>query len=321
MRRRLIIGALVVAVPCFAKDDKQQQAAALFARAAQVQGIEVAGSPPFQLRLTFQVLLATGPPIEGDYLLLWAGPDKWRSELNYPDFHEVRFGGPGKIWWLRSNPSWPNTLVLPDLPKMASPKMLRDERVKKLRDVARKGVRLKCVLLERPGKLQRTACFDLATGAMVLEEKPDAVQEYSDFAPFGDKRFPRTLTVRTRTRNVALRVEELTAIPLPDDSMFQPPGDAQEWGACEDLLPPKLLKGSSPRWPKGHYGEWASVLLSVVVETDGKASNAVVAESGGADFDAAALQEIRKWRFRPAMCGSTPVRRQVTVEMAWERYY
>ncbi len=312
--------AVAVALPCLAKDDKQQQAAALFARAAEVQGIAVAGSPPFQLRMTFQVILAEGPPIEGDFLLLWAAPEKWRSELNFPHFNEVRFGGPGKMWWLRSAPTWPSTLALPEIRSVSAPKMLADERVKKIREVKRKGVLLKCVLLERPEKMRRVACFHPSTGALVAEEEPEAFREYSDFAPFGNRRFPRTLTMRTPARNIALRVEELTAIPAPDDAMFKPPGDAQEWAACEDMVPPKLLKGSAPPLPKGHAGEWSSVLLAVVVEADGKAADAVVVRSGGAVFDTAALAEVKKWRFRPAKCGSTAVRQQVTVEVAFGQY-
>jgi TonB family protein len=317
---RTFVVMLLLALSCLAKDDKQQQAEALFARAAQVQGIEVAGAPPFQLRMSFQVVLAQGPPIDGDFLLIWAAPDKWRTELNYPNFNEVRFGGPGKLSWLRSTPLWPATLMLPDLRSVAAPKMFPDERVKKLGQITRKGARLTCVLLERPEKLQRSACFDNATGAMVIEHKPDATFEYSEFAPFADKSFPRTLTVRTPTRNLAVRLEELTAIPAPDDAMFKPPGDAEEWPACEGMVPVKLLKGGSPPWPKGHYGEPASVLLSLVVEADGKVSKSRVADSGGPDFDAAALAEIKKWRFRPAMCGNTPERQQVTVEVRFGNF-
>ncbi len=316
----LVFLATILALPCFAKDDKQQQAEALFARAAQVQGIERPGSPPFQLRMSFQVILAQGPPIEGDYLLVWAAPDQWRSEVNFRNFHEVRFGGPSKMWWLRSTPSWPSILVLPNLQTIGDPKIYSDERVKKIRNVKRKGAGpMKCVLLERPSKLQRVMCFDPATGAVVGDEKADASLEYSDFAAFGDKTFPRTIKIRTPARNVALQVDALTVIPAPNAAMFQPPGDAQEWSVCDDMQPPTLLKGGAPRWPKGHYGEWADVLLTVVIETDGTASNAIVSQSSGRDFDAAALAAVQKWRFRPAMCGGTPVRQQIVVDVGFGR--
>jgi protein TonB len=55
-------------------------------------------------------------------------------------------------------------------------------------------------------------------------------------------------------------------------------------------------------------GEQGVVVLRVMIETDGRAAQVVVARSSGsARLDQAAIAAIRQWRFIPAQQGGQPV--------------
>lgn len=60
-----------------------------------------------------------------------------------------------------------------------------------------------------------------------------------------------------------------------------------------------------PRYPASALADQAAgeVKVSVFVETDGTARNVTVIESSGrADFDAAAIESVKMWRFEPKAC-------------------
>src|SRR5690349_18924553 len=61
--------------------------------------------------------------------------------------------------------------------------------------------------------------------------------------------------------------------------------------AAPSLVPPKLAHGVTPAYPEAERarGAAATVLLELTLDASGKVTDAVVARSGGAAFDAAAL--------------------------------
>jgi TonB family protein len=58
-----------------------------------------------------------------------------------------------------------------------------------------------------------------------------------------------------------------------------------------------------------------SVLLSIVVDTDGHASNVHVIKSLGMGLDEKAIEAVEKWKFKPGMRGGQPVRVMATIEV------
>lgn len=69
-------------------------------------------------------------------------------------------------------------------------------------------------------------------------------------------------------------------------------------------------------YPAGGVGD-ASVLLDVVVETDGTVSSAVVVD-GGEPFAEAARDSALRWRFSPARRGDTPVAARIRVRVDFQ---
>lgn len=81
------------------------------------------------------------------------------------------------------------------------------------------------------------------------------------------------------------------------------------------VTPPQILEHVDPVYPpsKLEASIDTTVTLFVTVEKDGSVSDVEVAESGGAEFDEAAMAAARRWRFTPATRGGTPIRARIRV--------
>lgn len=79
--------------------------------------------------------------------------------------------------------------------------------------------------------------------------------------------------------------------------------------AKPQLTPPRLLESVTPVYPESQRqsGAAASVGLLLTLDDAGSVTDASVAESGGADFDSAALTAARALRFEPAHLGERAV--------------
>jgi TonB family protein len=86
------------------------------------------------------------------------------------------------------------------------------------------------------------------------------------------------------------------------------------------LHPPHILSAPPPQYPVGREGQGLhpTVLLRITVTGDAQVTDVVVEHSGGADFDAEAVQAVRSWRFEPARRGETPVSSRIRVAVHFE---
>jgi TonB family protein len=82
-----------------------------------------------------------------------------------------------------------------------------------------------------------------------------------------------------------------------------------EQHASATATPPKLVRAGEPAYPaaKKDSGESASVVLILTVDATGHVTNAEVEESGGSDFDTAALAASSELVFEPAQQGGKPM--------------
>ncbi len=81
--------------------------------------------------------------------------------------------------------------------------------------------------------------------------------------------------------------------------------------AAHTSTPPTLLEFIEAPHPVGHERQAATVLLALVIAADGSVELAEVEESGGADFDAAALDAARRFHFTPATRDGAPIRARI----------
>jgi TonB family protein len=104
----------------------------------------------------------------------------------------------------------------------------------------------------------------------------------------------------------------LWAAPLraqpADQASSDTPGETDVERAPQVTRPPKLVHFVEAEYPadKKAAGVTASVLLTVEIGADGKVGNVGVAQSAGADFDAAAVAAAKQFVFEPAEVDGKP---------------
>lgn len=78
---------------------------------------------------------------------------------------------------------------------------------------------------------------------------------------------------------------------------------------------PVPVKTPPPEYPLTMKREGVSgvVAVSAVIDEKGAVISATVAKSSQADFEAAAVEAVKKWKFKPAQKDGVPVKMKVTV--------
>ena len=86
------------------------------------------------------------------------------------------------------------------------------------------------------------------------------------------------------------------------------------------VTPPTLLVKTVAIYPPAALIQRvrAEVMVAVTIAIDGTQSDLAVVQSGGADFDDAALEALATWQFAPALQDGTPVAARITVPFAFE---
>ena len=87
--------------------------------------------------------------------------------------------------------------------------------------------------------------------------------------------------------------------------------------ALADVLAPKVVDSPPAIYPPSAT-ERASVVTLVTVDVEGKVTGAEVVESGGAVFDAAALEAVKRWTFQPALRDGTPLPARIRIPFLFE---
>ncbi|MGB5682251.1 MAG: energy transducer TonB, partial [Polyangiales bacterium] len=96
--------------------------------------------------------------------------------------------------------------------------------------------------------------------------------------------------------------------------------DTDAGAGADELHPPHLLDAPAPAYPPGRedQGLHPTVILRITVTAEGGISDVVVEHSAGADFDAEAVQAVKRWVFDPATRGDAPVASRVRVAVHFE---
>jgi TonB family protein len=103
----------------------------------------------------------------------------------------------------------------------------------------------------------------------------------------------------------------------------QPPSAATDGvappppAAAPAIEPPRVLEQVPPAYPASGNGQEPTVALIVTIDETGTVTEVAVAQSVSSDFDAAAADAVRRWRFEPARRDGQPVSSRVTVPVAF----
>lgn len=122
------------------------------------------------------------------------------------------------------------------------------------------------------------------------------------------------------TPSAARPVPGAASVSAPDTGP-EAAGQAPTAATLPAASAPVLERSPHPRYPARaqRRGESGEVVLSIDVDARGRVARASVASSSGSkDLDRAALDAVRRWRFRPAMRDGRPVPATVTVPIAFD---
>src|ERR1700689_420301 len=83
------------------------------------------------------------------------------------------------------------------------------------------------------------------------------------------------------------------------------------------ITPPRQIYSPDPKYPvsEQHVSREGAVKLKLVVGSDGMPRDIKVSRSLNPDFDNAAIDAVKQWKFSPAMKDSTPIAVQIAIEV------
>jgi protein TonB len=81
------------------------------------------------------------------------------------------------------------------------------------------------------------------------------------------------------------------------------------------VTPPRVTKQVSPVHPPKGFRISGTVLLSVVIGSQGEPKEAKVLRSLEKDIDQSAIDAVMKWQFSPAIKDGKPITTRVSIEI------
>jgi TonB family protein len=300
---------------------------ALISRARSQEDIWTDGTPPILMRAELQLFDAKGSPVHGDYSLDWVSPSKWREEIRFGQYERLRLGDAKGYWQTTGLSYQPQIIFQLDtlLHIKKALKVMSKQSLGKVKDREKSGLRQKCTEVKWTKATERIMCFDDANGALVRVDYPkDENQnppeisriEYSGFNPVGGKLVPYEIrALRDGKVIVAVKVLEITKTTEENPAHFTIPVNAEFWAQCDDLQEAEPLDRIQPVYPPSARAnhEQGRVLLYAVQEADGSLSHLTIIQRAAPDLEAAALEAVRHWHYKPATCGQTPIRMEIQI--------
>ena len=325
---------LAIAAQCAEKEEPASPEA-LISRARLQEEAWAEGTPPMLMRAELQVFDAKGTPVHGDYSLDWVSPSKWREEIRFGKYARLRVGDANGYWQTNGLSYQPEIIF--QLDKMLH---IKDAiRVKskqilgKVKNREKAGLRQKCTEVKWTRATERIMCFDEANGALVSIEYPRGENqnspeisriEYGAFNVVSGKLVPYEIRALRDGKDIAaVKVLEITKITQENPALFNVPVNAEHWAQCDDLQEAEPVARIQPSYPPSARAnhEQGRVILYAVLEADGSLSHMAIIHRATPDLDAAAVEAVRHWHYKPAACGQTPIRMETSIETDfWLQY-
>lgn len=208
-----VLTGLLCATLASASDKPKDDASQMMQTALQ-QSVRSAGATPFEMKVTGKVY-GYAKPIDIEYETKWSAMNEWFDQISFGGFVERRLAQGDKLW-LQRNAGY-EVLRAAQLHRMldlAALHLASDEALKNVAHHGRGGEGTECARIESPYDSYQL-CFD-EKGRLVREERigitlyPNSdfataakdtagavpkVYEYSNYANFRGRWYPKTLRV------------------------------------------------------------------------------------------------------------------------------
>ena len=311
---RSVLLIFCLCLPTMAGDNLPTDASALFQHALVATDIWSQG--PFHLHAIVAVK-AGAKDLSGHYDLYWVDKNKWRDELTVDRAGVLRIGMDGRIW---SKPVAGAmalvSLEVQQLINIPGYLTLLSHFTFEERTPTKTGLSpAECLKLkERAGLIERQPCFEAGSGLPL----GGTGLHYDDFAEFGTKKFPRSMTYDAEDYwKVNLKVEKLVKALFPNPSMFAPPDQKHLKAGCFHVVAPipiidlatsiivdgKQLRNRTTMW----------IITSIDARGAPKHHEIV------GPFPLPQIPGIQGFRYQPATCEGIPVESQMVMKVKMDR--
>ena len=307
---------ILVVTPLYAKTSPAVQQ--LLDTALQQEAAFQHGSKQYQAELAFTAQLSV--PTSGHLTLKWGSTDHWWARANLSGYEQITIRN-GEWEYTERNLAY-TPIRIRDLFGVlgleVNPVRLNARKEKFLRE---NGEEILCVKgsPEHFESELHNVCVDAMTHELVSDEWRGGRNEhwekvFSDFLVFEGQNYPQKFNLLEHGKKViSADLENIKAAPF-DPALLTPPADAIARRKCAGMKQPQPLN-AIPTEPGG-VGDAGQMTAVVTILTDGSVGDVqLVGKNGQAQKNNTVLEQIKGFRFRPAMCGDTPVVADIVVAM------
>lgn len=315
---------LLVTSPGLASVDPADEQ--LLKTAADLVDIRAANAHPFQLDIDFTAQFDVLR--DGHLTLKWVSKDTWSQLITIGDFHLLEIRKGENRYLLRNSSFTPLAVTaLLDLSKVLSTD-LDDWNLKK---VKRKGINgRECACFElrfKTGNETREVCVDRTTSEVLSDETN--LQNYAfasrtrktfgNYQAFGGYRYPQQFKLeKDGATSIDAKVVSLKESSFPDSTFVSPPGAILR-RECEQLKNPVAISMPDPEYPHPAGGNSVAgiAVVAITVLKDGSVTDIQVVQNADPSINKATVDAVKTWKFKPAMCGTEPIIRDLQVEIKY----
>jgi TonB family protein len=197
----------------------------------------------------------------------------------------------------------------------------------KIKNREKAGIRQKCTEVKWTKDVDRIMCFDETTGALLSIEYPRGGRqnapemsrvEYGAFKAVTGKLVPYEIrALKGGKVFAAVKVLEIAKVTEENPELFSAPLNGEFWAQCDDMQEAELVDKVQPRYPTSARvnREQGRVILYAVIEADGSLSHMAIIQRATPVLEAATIEAIRQWHYKPAACGQTPIRVETSISV------
>lgn len=311
------------------KDNKKElkaQAEALLAKSRDLSNIEAPGSPAFALDAEIHYQLGT-QTAEGDGQIIWLAPDHYRAAYSAPNYFYAEVVRDGYRYLSRTNDEMPFLMYeLRQTLKVAMTALPKAQtKVQHVEALPLNGNALTCVTFKPPSTAKlcldsssnlARAEYDWPNGSSML----NAQYEFSDFAEFGAKRFPRKIVFRGGDgHTIELDVTRLAFLKNVGSDVFKVPIPSTRETWCAEpktdltaartvwMNPPALLDRANDAL------RYAGAMIYCVVRPSGRLRSATIIYSSKPVKQKVLDDWIDNERLATLACGNDGIEYQILI--------
>ena len=279
------------------------------------------------MRAEIQMSDAKGVMAQGQYVFRWVSPSQWREEIRFANYERLRVRD-GKGYWKKSTLNYQPEMIFQLDGLLHSKDVIHigpKETLGASKSYDKDGVHQSCAEIKWAIGTKKILCFDEASGDLVSVEYPKSEYlnapdisriEYTAFNNIGERRIPfEVRAFKDRKTIASAKIVELAKTTDDVPAQFDVPTGSEFWPQCTDMQSAELVDRVSPRYPASarSHGQEGRVGFYAVIEADGTLSHLTIIQMASSELEAAAGDAIRQWRYKPASCGSVPVRVETSV--------